>query len=244
KERTATRQLEYLVMPAYSKPTKTAILSAVLISIVATVAFAGSATWDLNPSSRDWNTAANWTPMTVPNGPTDIATFAFSNSPDVTVSTHTTVSDLVFAPAATNSYTITVSGAIGTTNEFSVSNITNNSGTTQTIVTDGAQVSRASGGYGGFVIFEGGSAGSNITFINNGGAVVDARAGGMNFNGDASAGNASFIQNPGVSGAFNGQVLFLESSTAGNGHFSNNGATTPGSLSGGGLCDFLDNSSA
>ena len=29
---------------------------------------AGSATWDLNPGSGDWNTATNWTPATVPNG--------------------------------------------------------------------------------------------------------------------------------------------------------------------------------
>ena len=28
-----------------------------------------------NPSSGDWNTAANWTPTTVPNGPSDIAMF-------------------------------------------------------------------------------------------------------------------------------------------------------------------------
>ena len=28
----------------------------------ASVARAGSATWNLNPASGDWNTAANWTP--------------------------------------------------------------------------------------------------------------------------------------------------------------------------------------
>jgi len=34
---------------------------------------------NLNPGSGDWNTAANWTPMTVPNGSADTATFALSS---------------------------------------------------------------------------------------------------------------------------------------------------------------------
>ncbi len=46
----------------------------------ASTAFAGSATWNLNPTSGDWNTAANWTPATVPNGPADTATFDISNT--------------------------------------------------------------------------------------------------------------------------------------------------------------------
>ena len=32
---------------------------------------AGSGTWNLNPTSNDWNDDANWTPPTVPNGPND-----------------------------------------------------------------------------------------------------------------------------------------------------------------------------
>src|SRR5947208_15938786 len=52
----------------------------------ASSAFAGSATWNLNPTSGDWNTATNWTPATVPNGPNDTATFDVSNITDVFVS--------------------------------------------------------------------------------------------------------------------------------------------------------------
>jgi hypothetical protein len=37
-------------------------------------AFASSASGSLNPINNDWNTAANWTPETVPNGPEDTAT--------------------------------------------------------------------------------------------------------------------------------------------------------------------------
>ena len=41
--------------------------------------YADSATWSLNPISKDWNTAANWMPPTVPNGSADTATFGVSN---------------------------------------------------------------------------------------------------------------------------------------------------------------------
>src|SRR6266516_194467 len=83
---------------------------AVAISILAPiVAHAGSATWDLNPGSGDWNMAANWTPMGVPNGPADIATFGLSNTTDVSISADTEVNGIIFTPAATNPYTITAS---------------------------------------------------------------------------------------------------------------------------------------
>src|SRR6266702_8527590 len=76
---------------------------AVAISVLALIiAHAGSATWDLNPGSGDWNTAANWTPMTVPNGPADIATFALSNTSSVSISENTEVNAITFTPAATN----------------------------------------------------------------------------------------------------------------------------------------------
>jgi len=57
---------------------KTLILAAIrcfLILVLPTGAYAISAQWDLDPISGDWNTAANWTPMGIPNGPADIATF-------------------------------------------------------------------------------------------------------------------------------------------------------------------------
>jgi len=47
---------------------------------------AGSATWKLNPTTGDWNTAANWNPPTVPNQPTDIATFDVSNTAQISIS--------------------------------------------------------------------------------------------------------------------------------------------------------------
>ncbi len=66
---------------------------------------AGSATWSLNPVSSDWNTAANWSPATVPNGPADPATFDVSNTTGVSLSATTEVSEIVFNPGA-SAYTI------------------------------------------------------------------------------------------------------------------------------------------
>src|SRR5204862_8163342 len=75
-------------------------------------AYAISAQWDLDPISGDWNTAANWTPMGVPNGPADIATFGLSNTTDVSFSADTEVNSLIFTPAATNPYSITVNAGL------------------------------------------------------------------------------------------------------------------------------------
>jgi autotransporter-associated beta strand protein len=47
---------------------------------------AGSATWSINPTDGDWNTAANWMPNTVPNSPSDVATFGASSVTSLTIS--------------------------------------------------------------------------------------------------------------------------------------------------------------
>jgi DNA-binding beta-propeller fold protein YncE len=40
-------------------------LSVLLLFLASSVTDAGSATWNLNPTTGDWNTAGNWTPATV-----------------------------------------------------------------------------------------------------------------------------------------------------------------------------------
>ena len=57
-----------------------------LLLSTASSTFAGSATWKMNPATGDWNHAANWTPPTIPNGPSDTATFASSNTRRVSIS--------------------------------------------------------------------------------------------------------------------------------------------------------------
>ena len=69
--------------------------------------YAGSATWSMNPISGDWNTGANWTPETVPNGPSDIATFGFSTITNISTSDQTGIDSIVFNPGA-KAYTITL----------------------------------------------------------------------------------------------------------------------------------------
>ncbi len=71
------------------------------------VTHAGSATWNLSPASGDWNTAANWMPPTIPNGPADVATFSLSNQTSVSISDVTEVSSVVF-DANASAFTITL----------------------------------------------------------------------------------------------------------------------------------------
>jgi hypothetical protein len=101
------------------------------IFLVSVVAYADSAQWNLNPTSGDWNTAANWTPATVPNGSADTATFALSNTTNVSISASTEVNEIVFTAAATNPYFIEIRGDDGLT--LSGTGITNNSGIAQAL---------------------------------------------------------------------------------------------------------------
>ena len=114
-------------------------------------AYADSATWTLNPISSDWNTAANWTPATVPNGPADIATFSTSSRSTVSLSNvQIEVASLIFDTAATN-YTISVGGHNNFGGELTIGDagIVNNSGKLQTFVADVAR------GTAGEIIFIG-----------------------------------------------------------------------------------------
>src|SRR5438270_11607903 len=100
--------------------------------LLPTVAYGISAQWDLDPISGDWNTAGNWTPMGVPNSPSDVATFGLSHTTDVSISADTEVEGIVFTPGATNPYTITASHTLtqSFTLTLSGTGITNNSGIT------------------------------------------------------------------------------------------------------------------
>jgi len=84
--------------------------------------FAGSATWNLNPTSNDWNTAANWTPATVPNDPADIATFDVSSVTTISLE-YVDLSGIIFNPGAS---AFTIVGSLGI--DFYGAGITNNSG--------------------------------------------------------------------------------------------------------------------
>jgi hypothetical protein len=91
---------------------------------------AGSATWDLNPGSGDWNTATNWTPMTVPNGPADTATFGLTNTADVSIPASTEVNGISFNASA-SAYSITAFETL----TISGTGIVNDSGSRQNFFT-------------------------------------------------------------------------------------------------------------
>src|SRR5262245_55181321 len=99
---------------------KTLIAAAIgsLILLFPALAYADSAQWNLNPTSDDWNTADNWTPMSVPNGPTDMATFALSNTTNVSISEDTEISSIMFTSAAANAYAMTVTRFTRTISSF------------------------------------------------------------------------------------------------------------------------------
>ena len=142
---------------------KTLLVTAIgsLILLFPALAYADSAQWNLNPTSGDWNTADNWTPMTVPNGSGDVATFDLSNTTNVSISVDTEVSSITFTLATTNPYSITASPEL----IFTISGvgITNNSGIAQEFVTavDG------SGNFGRIVFTDTATAGTAV-FTNNG----------------------------------------------------------------------------
>ena len=106
-----------------------------LLLSTASSTFAGSATWKTNPSSGDWNNAANWTPATVPNGPSDTATFAFSNTTNVSVSVDPITVDSIVFNAGASAFTITAN--YGFRLDIVGAGIRNNSGITQTFVAAG-----------------------------------------------------------------------------------------------------------
>ena len=97
-----------------------------LLFLIPSIIYGSSAQWDLDPISGDWNTADNWTPNGVPNGPADIATFGLSNMINVSISEDTEVNSIIFTPAATNRYFIAVNA--GSTLTVSGVGIMNNSG--------------------------------------------------------------------------------------------------------------------
>ena len=238
-------------------------LPAALLLLSAQTSHAGSATWSLNAGNGDWNTATNWTPVTVPNGAADTAAFAFSNTTGVSISANTEVNGIVFNSGA-SAFTITASPTFTLT--ISGIGITNNSGITQNFVTavDGAGNNGAIAftnsatagtltaftneggvvGFGGFVMFFDTSTAGNGTFTNNAALSSGLLEGSTNFFGTSTAGNSTFTcDGAPVSGAGGGYVQFNETSTAGNGSFTINGSVVVGQLLGGEIL-FVDTSTA
>ena len=189
---------------------KTKLLIIVNLALAINV-HADSATWNLNPINNDWNTAANWTPNTVPNGPNDVATFGASSITAVSLASPVELNGLVLNPGA-SAFTFSIFG--GSTLTISGTGITNNSGITQNFVNDGTPQS-----FYGAITFKGSAtAGTQTMFTNNGGPPGGAH-GLITFNNDASAADATFVGNGGF-------MYFYDSSTAANATITVNGTSS------------------
>ena len=195
---------------------------------------AGSATWNLNPSSGDWNTAGNWTPATVPNATTDIATFSISNVLGISVSAPVEVDSVNFSSGGSG---FTITAQPNETLTLSGAGITNDSGIIQTFVAadDGASA------FGTFAFANNATAGSSVQFTsapsgstwggrinfldtaNAGSGTFISNGGETTFYGRSSASEATFINNGnGMAGGFGGFVAFRESSNADHATLTNN----------------------
>ncbi|HEX4665872.1 MAG TPA: autotransporter-associated beta strand repeat-containing protein [Chthoniobacterales bacterium] len=199
-----------------------AAVAALFVSSVHS-ALAGSATWNLDPASGDWNTAANWTPATIPNDPTDVATFVNSNLTDIFLSAQTHVDSVVFNPAS-GGFTFNTTGH-GLA--FFGAGVVNNSANEQNFVTgvrDGGVIefrNSATAGNGVFTVF--GDAFQPYVFFYDTATAGDATF--TNFGGfggavtwffnSSTAGNATFHNFSGGNGANDGVTVFEGRSTAG-----------------------------
>jgi autotransporter-associated beta strand protein len=180
------------------------------------LSYAGSATWNLNPVTGDWNTAANWTPATVPNGPDDTASFDISNTTSINFSAPVEVNSVVFNSSAspftiTNAapkHGLTISGA----------GILNDSGTTQNFVNEA----------GSKIIFENSATTGDLVVITNNGGDITLGGSTLAFRDSSSAGNATLVSNQSEVGGFGAFIVFYDNATASNATIISNGETGNG----------------
>ena len=231
--------------------------------LIGAQSFAGSATWNLNPTSGDWNTAANWTPATVPNGPDDVAFFGTSAITELTLSSPIVVASSVY-DADADGFTISNAGIASLT--FAGAGIINPSTTPQSFVVDVDEAN--SGGLISFtnsatisglvnftvagqnrsgnpkfamIEFHDNSSAGTASFVCEAGQRSLTTGGNVFFFDSASAGTGQFICEGAPSrDALPGQITFEGSSTAGNGTFTLN----PGTLFGGGQIIFTQSATA
>jgi autotransporter-associated beta strand protein len=194
---------------------RSALLVALLFCLfIPRLVSAGSASWDLNPLSSDWTTAANWTPDVVPNAAGDLATFALSNQTQISIAGFVIVRGIEFTPAATNPFTTTVRATtLAFDNILAISRdgIVNNSGVTQNFIAEGNEL-----GYYGVIYFQdGATAGTNTAFTAMGGIVAGGSGGTITFQ-DTTSATTAVITNNGTSasGAYGGHTEFGDTSTA------------------------------
>jgi len=212
------------------------VIPTVLLFLLAaaSISFAGSATWKSAPTSGDWNTAANWTPATIPNSPTDTATFATSNITGVSLSSVAQLNGIVFNAGA-SAFTITDNAFAF---DLSGVGISNNSTATQTFMV-------GVNGTGGFatLTFSNSATAGTATFVTASPTQTAGQGGILQFHNSATADHATVINNgSGFTMSVGGTTVFWDTSSAGSSAITNNGGTVVGG--GGGLLLFIDSATA
>src|ERR1043165_9417575 len=201
--------------------------------LVPVSAHAQDATWGAAPPTNNWNSAANWSPATVPTG---TASFAASNTTALTFSAAANIGTIQFnagAPAysfALTGQTLNIQG-IG-----AGGGIVNNSANAPafTLAFGGAMNfnNAASAGSArisnvnllvGVVNFNNNSTAGTATLTNNGGGLV------VTFRNSITGGNSTMV----ITGELGNPVVqtqFLDTSTAGNAHITTSGNTASGGV--------------
>ena len=201
-------------------------LAAILLAFASPCLADSSAVWNLNPTSGNWNTAANWTPATVPGGVTGTARFGVSNVTQVSNSSFVAIGTISFSREA-SAFTITGTPSNGIS--FVGQGIVNDSGVVQNFVVAADQA----GGAGTIVFTESSRAGRMAQFTCNAPTSVGTGLPVIAFEISANAGSAIFDNLGGVtSGAIGGQTDFFDQCSAANATLVNEGALVTGAIGG------------
>lgn len=230
----------------------------ILLSSFILDAQAGSATWNASPTSGDWNTATNWTPATVPNGPSDVATFASSTTTAISISSATEVNGITYNSGG-SSFNITPNGnvvltisGVGITSQsaviqkFSTSTKDPNSEVRFTNSASAGSSASFTANINGKTTFFGTASAGDATFVSraNVKSFVGDIGGLTEFFDNSTAANATFTNDGGLSSNAPASTFFEDNSTAGTATITNNPAL-PGGLDGsGGETSFFGNASA
>src|ERR1700733_477212 len=137
-----TQPIKVTTQPAKKLPgtqatsTRALLVALSLFVATSTPVLAVNAVWLLNPFDGGWNNYYNWSSLSAPVNPGDTATFNTSTLTSLTLSGVATVESITFNPGA-SAFTINTNG-----NNLNIvgAGIVNNSGTTQTIINNGAGV--------------------------------------------------------------------------------------------------------
>lgn len=192
----------------------------IMLGLSAPSIWAGSATWVTSPLSGDWNTALNWSPSTIPNGPSDTATFATSSTTSISLSGSTEVNGIVFDVGA-SAYTITNPGDLVVT--ISGVGVTNNSGLTQNFVVTGV-----ASHYGTLQFLNSATAGHSTSWTIKGATQSNVHPGQVAFYSGSTAGNGSFVLEGASIPGDGAKAFFYDSSSGDHASFTLNGGSASG----------------